>query len=192
MEPVYIFFIVATIIVTLIVIGSIVSRYLYNKKWNQIESLNAKIGITRYNVHLDKNGYFRWNENDRLCHRDVAFKELYTGNDKKIDIDTGTITGKYTLPFSSYDVHHVDKNKFNCNAGNLEILTREEHQVEHGTLIEIDGKKYVKLARTSKIYRETEKAILVAYQWVPKSQIVVRDGYIFIPVWLYYKKFKSN
>ena len=55
-------------------------------------------------------------------------------------------------------------------------------------IIRINGQKYRKLASIHKIYRETDKAYLIAHKWIPKSQVEHRDGYVYIPEWLYHKK----
>ena len=38
------------------------------------------------------------------------------------------------MQFSDYDIHHKDGNKFNNNPDNLDIIFREEHEIEHGKL----------------------------------------------------------
>jgi hypothetical protein len=150
------------------VIGYYIWRYFNNKKWERIELLNERVDITRDNAYIDQNGYLRWRSNERLCHRDIAWNAGVRGNDK----------------FGNSDIHHVDRNKFNCNPGNLECLTRAEHQEEHGQVIYESGRKYIRLCRVGKIYRETGKAIMVARRWIPKSQTIYRDGYVYITEWI--------
>jgi len=70
--------------------------------------------------NIDKNVYIRDGDTKRLIHRDVAYKEIYLKNREK-----------YPLPFSEYQVHHLDGNKFNNSIKNLLILTREEHKKIH-------------------------------------------------------------
>lgn len=148
-------------------------RYLYGKKWTSIEMLNARCNINRNNAYIDKKGYLRWKVGDRLCHREIAWN--------------AGIRGKGN--FGNSDIHHKDRNKLNCNPENLECLTRDEHQEEHGNIIYVDGKRYVKLCHTSKVYRETDKAIMVARRWIPKSQMIVREGHVYIADWIYKERF---
>jgi hypothetical protein len=172
-------YITIPIVVSLLIIIPVVRNYLYKRRWERIESLNQKVNINRDNAYIDDKGYLRWKIDDALCHRDIVF-------------DAEVADGNRIENFASKDVHHKDGNKLNDNPENLEILNREKHQEEHGQIIYDSGKKYIKLARVSKIYRETNKAILVARQWIPKSQIIVKDGVIYLPEWLYNEKFRSN
>lgn len=87
-----------------------------NNDWDDIERLNRDVGIDRDNSYIDGNGYLRWKVNDRLCHRDVAYKNVQNG------------TG---IPFRECDVHHVDGNKWNDDPSNLEILSRDAHDDRH-------------------------------------------------------------
>lgn len=146
----------------------LVRRYFYNKKWNMIESLNEKVGINRENSRIDERGYLRWKTNDKLCHREIAWNVGIRGSDN----------------FGASDIHHKDKNKFNCNPDNLECLTRTEHRETHGLIVHENGIKYIRLCRINKVYRETKKAFLIAHRWVPKSQTLIRDGYIYVTEWL--------
>ena len=70
--------------------------------------------------NIDKNVYLRERKTKRLIHRDNAYKEIYLKN-----------RNKYPLPFSKYQVHHIDGNKFNNLTANLLVLTREEHKKLH-------------------------------------------------------------
>ena len=85
--------------------------------WDRIERLNEGLGITRHTAYIDKRGYLRWKETNRLCHRDIAFK--------------AGLRHRY-LPFGHCDVHHRDHNKMNNQPDNLEVVSREEHQHYHG------------------------------------------------------------
>jgi len=89
--------------------------------WNRIEKLNKRIGVTRWNCWVDEHGYLRWNATNNLVHRDVAFNEIY----KKSG-------GNYPNSFSCYEVHHINHDKFDCNPENLQILTPNEHDKQHG------------------------------------------------------------
>lgn len=147
--------------------------YLWNRhRWETIQTLNAQVGITKETAYIDGRGYLRWKKNNRLCHRDIAWEHGLRGHDK----------------FGNCDIHHKDENKFNNNPSNLEILTREEHQKEHKQVITVNGRKYYKLARVSKIYRKTSKAYLIARKWVPRSQTIIQDGYVYITEWIKRKK----
>lgn len=68
---------------------------------------------------MDKRGYLR-NGYGRLVHRDIAYKQLYN------------YPNKHNRRFREYDIHHIDRNKLNNHPSNLKILTREEHNKEHG------------------------------------------------------------
>ena len=192
MSAIEILFAAIIAFVLLLILGIGLRKYNYNKKWNWIEELNKRVDITRENAYIDENGYLRWAEDGNLCHRDVAFVHIYKGNEKRIDLETGEITVKFAEPFDKYDVHHVDENKLNADYDNLAILTREEHQVEHGRIIHENGEKYIRLCHVSKVYRETRKAILVARRWVPKSTTIVVDGYVHVAAWMYRIKFGNR
>lgn len=68
---------------------------------------------------VDSKGYVRTHK-DKLFHRQVAYHEIYLPK-----------RHKYPLPFGKYVVHHIDKDKWNNVASNLEILTPEEHATRH-------------------------------------------------------------
>jgi len=71
---------------------------------------------------IDENGYRRKKiQHSNLIHRNIAYEKIYIPN-KKL----------YPLPFSKYQVHHKDKNKLNNNVSNLQLVTREEHEIIHG------------------------------------------------------------
>lgn len=138
--------------------------------WDRIETLNKNVGINRDNSYMDDKGYLRWNSNNKLCHRDVAFKYLYKGKG-------------FVEPFRNYIVHHVDENKLNDDPSNLKIMKEEKHEEIHGRVVNEDGTKWIRLCRRSKVGRETKKAIRVAMVWLPKSQCVVRDDYVYVTPW---------
>lgn len=69
--------------------------------------------------YLDKKGYKRYKDNDRLVHREIAWNNIY-------DFD------KHPLRFREYDIHHKDRNKLNNKIKNLELLTRKQHKEIHG------------------------------------------------------------
>ena len=70
--------------------------------------------------HTDENGYWRY-ENNKLVHREIAYKEIY----KKERY-------KFSQPFGSYIVHHIDENKKNNNPSNLLIMFQDDHEKIHG------------------------------------------------------------
>ena len=71
-------------------------------------------------TYLDKNGYYRFIDSDRLVYRWVAQKYIYNENREE-----------YLLPFSKYVIHHKDGNKVNNSVMNLKILTPDEHFSKH-------------------------------------------------------------
>lgn len=146
--------------------------------WNTIESQNNGLGIERVSCHVDNNGYLRWKSNNQLCHRDIAYNYVY----KK---------GSFSNQFSDYDVHHRDGNKFNNNLGNLNIIFREEHEIQHGKVIYENGRKYIRLVPAETRRKQTRKAILIGGKrgtWYPKSQLITRNGYLYATEWIYKKK----
>jgi hypothetical protein len=61
---------------------------------------------------IDENGYFRFNDSNKLVHRRVV--------------------KKYIRPIPrGYVVHHIDRNKLNNDVDNLEIMSQEEHEKGH-------------------------------------------------------------
>lgn len=141
-------------------------------KWNEIEELNSEVKITHENSYIDNYGYLRWNKNYNLCHRDIAWENNIRGSEK----------------FSDCDVHHIDGNKLNNNVNNLKVVTRQEHQIEHGDILFIDGKKYCKLSIFLSFNKTTTSAYLIANKWISKSQVVYRNKFMYIPEWLYKEK----
>jgi len=51
------------------------------------------------------------------------------------------------------------------------------------------GKEYIQFCDTRLIRKQTAKAVLAGDEWLPKSQIVYRDGAIYISGWLFQKRF---
>jgi len=146
------------------------------RTWKEIEALCGHLGINRKTAYIDSRGYPRWKRSGVLCHRDIAYHEIYR---KHYD--------KYPRRFSEYDVHHVNGNKFDARPENLEVLTREEHEERHGTRIVVDGVSYRKVCRVKRVYA-SRRAWLVGDVWLPKSQCFVKDGWIYAPVWLLKEK----
>ncbi|MBT4604752.1 hypothetical protein HOC01_03870 [archaeon] len=76
----------------------------------------------RKKSYTDKHGYKRDGvPHSNLTHRQVAYKQIYLKH-----------RNKFPLPFSRYQVHHIDENKRNNRVSNLKIVTREEHEELHG------------------------------------------------------------
>jgi len=157
-------------------------RISYGRKirynWDAIESQNIGLGITRDTCFVDNNGYLRWKSKNRLCHRDIAYSHVYEG-------------GSYPKRFSDYDIHHKDGNKFNNNPDNIDIVSRDAHDLEHGYVIYIHGKKYIRLVPANRRRKKTKKAILIGGkkgQWYPRSQLIERNGYLYATEWIYSKK----
>ena len=69
--------------------------------------------------YIDEKGYKR--KDSRLVSRREAFFGIFLPNKEK-----------FKNPFSSYVVHHKDRNKLNNSISNLQILTPEEHGKLHG------------------------------------------------------------
>jgi hypothetical protein len=166
-------FLLFGIIIPVCIFGYLLWNHL---RWLNIERLNQSLNINRYNAYIDSNGYLRWKDSKHLCHRDIAWAANLRGQGK----------------FSELDIHHKDGNKFNNTPDNLELLSREAHQREHGQMITIDGKTYRKLAELNKVYHSTDRAYLVANTWIPKSQVEIRNGFIYIPEWMYNKNGFGN
>ena len=73
---------------------------------------------------IDDKGYERGKvEHSNLVHRQKAYNNIYLKN-----------RDDYPLPFSKYQVHHIDFNKRNNNINNLQIVTPEEHEKLHGII----------------------------------------------------------
>ena len=150
--------------------GIILCNYC-NRVWREITEKNIENGACIHNCYIDKRGYLRWKENDRLVHRDVAFENCdWEGN------------------FGELDVHHNDEDKFNNHPSNLAVITRREHEIKHGNIIVRDGQEYRRFARHNKIYRRSAKAIMVARKWIPLSQVIFVGNWIYATPWILEKK----
>jgi len=78
-------------------------------------------------TYTDENGYRRSGiKHSDLIHRQVAYRQIYLKNRQN-----------YSHPFGHYQVHHIDGNKKNNKASNLQILTKDEHEREHGVNTDI-------------------------------------------------------
>ena len=66
-------------------------------------------------TYIDKNGYLRFKDSDKLVHQWVW--EKYDGRKT-----------------SGYHIHHKDRNKLNNDISNLELKTETEHSIEHGLM----------------------------------------------------------
>ncbi len=84
----------------------------------------------KYNKEFyeDEYGYIRENNHSNAWHRKVAYHKIYLKNRKK-----------YKLPFSKYEIHHIDGDKKNNLIGNLALLTTEEH-IDLHQIIDKKGK----------------------------------------------------
>lgn len=134
--------------------------------------VNKSVGITYDNSYTDERGYLRWKKNERLCHRDIAWESGKRGKDL----------------FSKCEVHHIDKNKLNNIPINLEVLTKEEHDLIHHPLIQVYEENYRYYCDKKNIKIETYKAyLLVNNKWIPKSLTIIEDNKIYIVEWLYKK-----
>lgn len=71
--------------------------------------------------YIDSRGYKR--KNSRLVSRTKAFFNIFLPNRLK-----------FKNPFSSYVIHHKDRNKLNNSIPNLQIVTPEEHGMIHGKI----------------------------------------------------------
>lgn len=146
--------------------------------WDVIERLNSGFGISRDTCLVDYNGYLRWKSDNRLCHRDIAFKYIFR-------------KGSFPNKFSEYDVHHKNQNRFDNNPDNLDVIFREEHEIEHGVFFYESGQKYIRLVPAHRKRKQTYKAILIGGKrgtWYPRSQLITRNGYIYASEWIYNKK----
>lgn len=70
-------------------------------------------------VYIDSHGYYRWNDSNKLIHRDVAFEHCYKP----------TLFG---TSFGRCIVHHKNRNKLDNRPENLEVMSQRQHMKEHG------------------------------------------------------------
>ncbi|MHA1679363.1 MAG: HNH endonuclease [Promethearchaeota archaeon] len=91
------------------------------KKKKEKQSYSKRVSRKKYGTFKDERGYDRdYPKHSNLLHRKNAYKYIYLKN-----------KWKYSLPFSAYDVHHIDHNKNNNHSSNLKIVTRDEHKKIH-------------------------------------------------------------
>jgi len=82
---------------------------------------------------IDENGYYRYESNKKLIHRDVAFKYIYKNN-----------RHEYPLKFRNYQIHHKNRNNLDNRVENLQITIREEHEKIHNINGDANYKEYWK------------------------------------------------
>ena len=75
----------------------------------------------RDGYYTDIYGYHRNRLTQTLIHREIAYHEIYLKHREK-----------YTLPFSSYQVHHINGKKTDNRPENLMIVTEAHHRKLHG------------------------------------------------------------
>lgn len=68
-------------------------------------------------TYIDKKGYLRFNDSDKLVHRWMAYNKIYKPNKRK-----------YSMGFRNYQVHHKDGNKLNNSYENLQVVTIFQHK----------------------------------------------------------------
>ena len=111
-------------------------------------------------TYIDNGGYKRGNvKHSDLQHRQIAFKYIYQPN-----------RDKYPLPFSQYQVHHIDGNKQNNDLKNLKLVTQDSHEQIHETKKDIiETREICELYWTGRglsrfgIISLTEKGIKIYY-----------------------------
>jgi len=109
-------------IIFLIVLWKLINYFIKINRGYKPEPIQIPIYKRRYRkTYIDENGYKRYEDNNKLIHRDVAYNKIYRRG-----------FGKYLKRFGEYDIHHIDGNKLNNNKTNLKILTREQHKAIHG------------------------------------------------------------
>ena len=95
---------------------------LKNKVKRKLQEEKVEVYIYKQRrTYIDDNGYKRYKNNNRLVHREKAYKYIYCKSNRI----------KYPLRFRSYDIHHIDRNKLNNKIENLELLTRKQHKKKH-------------------------------------------------------------
>lgn len=127
------------------------NRYQINKRgevvcktasgWREITPCNNRQGypiVSLYDKETKKNKI--WS-----IHRLLAFVYLYNQNDK--------------IPFTDYEVHHIDNDKTNTKINNLMLVSREDHLLEHQIM-----REYFKYVVTTKKFKEYRKVRLANLQ----------------------------
>jgi hypothetical protein len=99
-----------------------------------------------------KNGYAVEGKEEEFIHRKRAY-HIYLEN-----------RDKYPLPYSAYEVHHIDFDKTNNKVSNLQILTPTEHDKlheEHEKQLEAEYKKkgWINCKKCSKIIKPEEEKV---------------------------------
>ena len=112
-----IYFLFKTYTLYSIIITSLIVVYLIWK--NYFIPVDIYEGETNSTFYIDSRGYERNKIDNRLVHRDVAWKQIYN-------------VFEYPERFGSYVIHHIDGNKRNNDGSNLKILTKKEHAEMHG------------------------------------------------------------
>jgi hypothetical protein len=107
------------IIIILLIIVYILS--IFGNKPKIYEEVSENISEQIHKKYIDENGYYRFTNNNKLEHRDIAYLYIYRKN-----------RHKYPLRFSVYQVHHINENKLDNNVNNLQIVTESEHEKIHG------------------------------------------------------------
>lgn len=84
----------------------------------------TKRKIANRGQYIDKNGYLRYTDADKLVHRHVA--EKY-------------ILGRKLQP--DEEVHHKNRNKLDNRAKNLQVITHRQHMTKHVISKLLTGRK---------------------------------------------------
>ena len=71
--------------------------------------------------YYDDEGYPRFTDTNKLVHRWAAHKYIFKKN-----------KDKFSKPFRDLVVHHKDRSKLHFHSDNLVIMTKSEHESEHG------------------------------------------------------------
>ncbi len=84
-------------------------------------------------VFIDENGYYRYESNKGLVHRDIAYNYIYKNN-----------RHEYPLKFRNYQVHHKNRNKLDNRVENLQLVIIREHEEIHGIDSDANYREYWK------------------------------------------------